>query len=153
MVEASEAPVVVEEEKGGSKALPIIAVALGAGGVIAGLIIFFKKPGFGAGDKVYCVFKYLHAGPGGAFRARAVMGHTIGSPPFGYFDEMDETAQEFDIEVPASDELEDVKNLIVYEVPEALAKDKYDLEASLRYPDGTIVSGMRVIANDIIQVS
>lgn len=152
MQEASEAPVVVEEEGGGSKALPIVAVGLGVAGVAAGLFIYFRKPAFGAGDKVYCVFKYQHAGPGDAFRARVVMGHTVGSPPFGYFDEMDETMQEFDIEVPASDELEDIKNLVIYEVPEALNPDKYDLEASLRNPDGTIVSGMRVIANDIIQV-
>jgi len=145
--------VVVEEKKGAGKALPLIAVGLGVAGVITGLVIYFKKPGFGAGDKIYCVFKYQHAGPGGVYRARVVMGHTIGTPPVGYFDEMDETMQEFDIQVPASDELKDVKNLVIYEVPEALSKDKYDLEASLRNPDGTIISGMRVIANDIIQVT
>ena len=126
------------------------AVVLGGAGIAAGLYFYMKKPSFSAGDKIYCVFKYKHAGPGGAYRARVVMGHTVGSPPFGYFDEMDETMQEYDIEVPPSVELKDVKNLVIYEVPKVLNPDKYDLEASLRYSDGKIIE--RVIANDIIQV-
>ncbi len=146
-------PVTVKEKKGAGQALPYIAVGLGAAGLAAGLIIFFKKPGFGAGELIYCVFKYRHAGPGGTYKARVVMGHTIGSPPFGYFDEMDETIQEFNIEVPASDDFQDVENIVAYEIPGVLNPDKYDVEASLRYPDGNIISGMRVIANDIIQVS
>lgn len=126
------------------------AIVLGGAGVIVGLLIYFKKTAFGAGDKIYCVFRYNHAGPGGEYIARVIMGHTIGSPPIGYFDEMDETKQEFNIEVPASTELEGVKNLAIYEVPKVLVPDKYDVEASLRYPDGRII--MRVIANDIVQV-
>jgi len=126
------------------------AVVLGGAGMVAGLLIYFKKSGFGSGDKIYCVFKYKHAGPGGAYRARVIMGHTIGSPPLGYFDEMDETMQESDIEVPGSVELKEVKNLVIYEVPKVLNPDKYDLEASLRYMDGKIIE--RVVANDIIQI-
>jgi len=128
--------------------------ALGAGGAALGLGLFFwmRKTAFAAGDDIYCRFKYQHAGPGGAYNLRVVMGHTITLGPIEVFDEMEETRQEFAIIVPESAELEPVVNLATYQVPEVLAPDKYDVEASLRYVDGSIVSGMRVIANDIVEV-
>lgn len=131
---------------------PIVAVAGGSTLLGLGLWIYFRGKPFGPGDKIDCLFKFKHAGPGGDFVFRLVMGHTIEVPGFPIFDEMPETMQEFTLPIPPSDDFEMKEIEVTYEVPEVLAKDKYDLEASIRWPDSSIVDGMRVIANDIIVV-
>lgn len=128
--------------------LPPVAITLGAAGTGLGLWLLLRKKAFAAGDKIDCLFKYNHTGPGGNFIFRVVMGHTI----LFVFDEMPETRQEFTKAITPSVTFQAKQTKVTYQVPQVLAKDKYDLEASIRWLDGSIVSGMRVIANDIIVI-
>lgn len=129
-----------------------VAISLGVVGAGVGLWLLLRKKAFAAGDKIDCLFKFEHAGTGGDFIFRVVMGHTFDILGLLVFDEMPETRQEFINPIPPSTDFQKKETLVTYEVPEVLAKDKYDLEASIRWPDATIVWGMRVIANDIIVV-
>lgn len=133
-----------------------VAITLGVAGVGFGLWMILGQKAFAAGDKIDCLFKYNHSGPGGDFKFRVVLGHIIGiGEPFQWFDE-EETIpgylQEFVNPITPSATFEKKETLITYQIPEILSKDKYDLEASIRWPDGSIVSGMRVMADDIIVV-
>ena len=130
---------------------PLVIVG-GAAAVGLGLWLFLRKKAFAAGDKIDCLYKFEHAGLGGDFIFRVVMGHTWDVLGLPVFDEMPETRQEFTTPIPPSADFEKKEVKVTYQVPDVLAKDKYDLEASIRWPDGSIVSGMRVIANDIIVV-
>lgn len=133
--------------------VPIAAVGLG--GVALALGVYFwtrKPPVFRAGDKVDSHYVFNHAGPGGEFLFRVTMGHTLKVGPVELFDEMEETRQEFAAPVEPSEKFDTKEVLVTYQIPEVLSPDKYDIEASIRYPDGSIVPGMRVIADDIVVV-
>ena len=130
----------------------VAIVGVGAVGLGVGLLLYFKKDTFGAGDKIYPVFKYEHKGPGGPFIFRVVLGNWVGIGEAGWFDELDGTLQEFQTDIQASDDFVTVNTLVIYQIPEVLGKGTYDVEASIRYPDGGIVSGMRVIAKNIVVV-
>lgn len=150
MVTKTKTPVITPKEK--VDWLTPVAISLGAVGAGLGLWFLLRKKAFAAGDKIDCLFKFEHAGPGGDFIFRVVMGHTIEIPIWPIFDEMPETRQEFVSPIPPTANFEKKEVKVTYQIPAVLAKDKYDLEASIRWPDGFIVSGMRVIANDIIVI-
>lgn len=151
MVTKTKPPVTAPKEK--KDWLTPVALTLGVAGAGVGLWFLLHKKAFTTGDKIDCLFKFEHAGPGGDFIFRVIMGHTIGEPPLGWFDEMAETRQEFTMPITPSADFQKKEVKVTYQVPDVLAKDKYDVEASIRWPDGSIVSGMRVIANDIIVVA
>lgn len=131
-----------------------VAITLGVAGMGFGLWMILGQKAFAAGDKIDCLFKYNHAGPGGDFKFRVVLGHII-ELPIPVFDE-EETIpgylQEFVKAITPSATFEKKETLVTYQVPEILGEDKYDLEASIRWLDGSIVSGMRVLADDLIVV-
>lgn len=139
-------------QKGKVDWVTVSAIGVGAVGLGVGLFLYFRKSAFAAGDKIYCVYKYQHQGPGGPYIFRVVMGSWVGIGALGWFDELDGTQQEFEGEVPASEQMENVQTLVTYEIPDILGEGTYDVEASIRYPDGSIVPGMRVIAKNIVEV-
>ena len=130
---------------------PLIIVG-GAAACGLGLWLFLRKKAFATGDKIDCLFKFEHAGLGEDFIFRVVMGHTFDILGLPVFDEMPETRQEFVNPIPPSVDFQKKEIKVTYQVPDVLAPDKYDVEASIRWPDGSIVRGMRVIANDIVVV-
>ncbi len=152
MVTKAKTPAKKAPETGNTDWATIGIVGAGAVGLGVGLIFYFRKTTFAAGDKIYCIFKYEHEGPGGPFIFRIVMGNWMGIGGAGWFDELDGTLQEFEMEIPAAGDFEPIKTLVTYEIPEVVGKGKYDIEASIRYPDGSIVPGMRVIAKNIVVV-
>ena len=132
-----------------------LAVAGGAVAVGLGLWLFLGKKAFGAGDKIECTFKYKHAGPGGNFKFRVVVGHITGVCPACWFDEEENIPgylQESTMPIEGSTQFAEKETVVVYEVPDIMHEDKYDLEASIRFMDGSIVPGMRIMADDIIVV-
>ena len=139
-------------EKGKIDWLTIGIVGAGAAGLGVGLILWLKKDAFAAGDKIYCGYKYQHEGPGGPFLFKISLGSWVGIGEVGWFDELDGTQQEFEGDIPESAQLETVKTMVTYVIPDILGKGKYDVEASIRYPDGSIVPGMRVIAKNIVVI-
>lgn len=133
--------------------VPVAAIGVGAAALGVGIYFWTRKPPvLGAGDKVDCHFVFNHAGPGGEFPFRVTMGHTLKVGPIEIFEEMEETRQELVAPVEPSEEFDTKEALVTYQIPEVLSPDKYDIEASVRYPDGSIVPGMRVIADDIVVV-
>lgn len=138
-------------EKGKDWVTPVVLVGGGAA-VVTGLVIFLKKKQLGAGQELAATFLFEYKGPRADYTFRITMGHTIGAPPVGWFDEMEETRYEESAEVTPSSDWSKHKIELIYQVPEVLAPDKYDVEFSIRQLDGSIVHDMRVIANDIIRV-
>jgi len=132
-----------------------VAVVGGGAALAIGAVMLFKQKGFGPGQGIKCTFSFKHSGPGGDFKFRVVLGHIIGISPLAWFDEEENIPnylQESVGLVAASNTFEEKQAVVYYKVPKILRADKYDLEASIRYMDGSIVPGMRVMADDIVIV-
>jgi hypothetical protein len=129
----------------------VTPVAVFGGGVAlaTGAILLFKgKPTIKPGQKLNVKFSFEYYGPVGNYMLRVALGNIIGWT----FSTEESSIQDFPILLDYSTSWVEYEDVVIYAVPSVLSENIHDAEFSIRYANGSIVSGQRVLADNIINM-
>lgn len=127
---------------------PVAVVGGGAALAVGAVLLFKKKEELVPGeDNLQVTFRFDYRGPTENYTFRVVLGRK----GLIEFYEEEATRQEFVSLVEGLADWQRHEVEVLYEIP-IVGEDIHDVEFSVRYMDGKIVPGMRVIAYDIIGV-
>jgi hypothetical protein len=127
---------------------PVAVIGGGTALAVGAYFMLKGKKTVKPGDKLKVTFKFEYRGSGGAYLLRVALGNTVAM----FFSEEESARIEYPISLGASPDWVKITQVVDYEVPSALGENTHDAEFSLRYTDGSMVSGQRVFADNIVNM-
>jgi len=124
---------------------PIAIIGGGAALAVGAYFLIKKKTLIEPGDTYEVTFSFKYRGPQSNYLLRVTMGNIIG----WIFNEEESTREEYPIELSASTDWQPYTFTVSYHVPDVIG-NLNDMEYSIRYANTNIVSGARILADNVV---